>query len=139
MHDNGTDLHTAQQVLAAQPFSALIGARLTDFRRGTATLEIAARDDLRQQHGFLHGGVVSYAADNVLTFSAGTVAGSGLLTGGFTIEYVRPAVGVTLRAVGQVVRAGRRKVVCRADVHMIDGDGAEVLCAVAQGTISVQP
>ncbi|MDP3890820.1 PaaI family thioesterase [Nocardioides sp.] len=138
MSDPRADLQLAREVLAAQPFSSLIGARLTEFRPGTATLEIVVRDELRQQHGFLHGGVVCYAADNVLTFAAGTVAGPDLVTGGFSIEYLRPAVGTTMRAVGHVVRSGRTKVVCRADVHVIDSDGGDVVCAIAQGTVSVR-
>lgn len=95
------------------------------------------RDDLRQQNGFVHGGVLSYAADNALTFAAGAAVGSRVLTAGFTIDYLRPAVGELLRAHAQVVRAGRSRVVCRCDLIMVHSDGAETLCAVAQGTIAV--
>lgn len=48
------DLALAQKVLAAQPFSNLLGARLVAFGEGEATLELDIRDDLRQQNGFLH-------------------------------------------------------------------------------------
>ncbi|WP_328524655.1 PaaI family thioesterase [Kribbella sp. NBC_00359] len=48
----------AEKVLAAQPFSVLLGARLTGFGAGGATLELDIRDDLRQQNGYLHGGVL---------------------------------------------------------------------------------
>ncbi|MGW0811945.1 PaaI family thioesterase [Streptomyces viridiviolaceus] len=131
------DLTTAQKVLAAQPFSNLLGARLTAFDEGEATLELDVRDDLRQQNGFVHGGVLAYAADNTLTFAAGTVAGARLLTAGFTIDYLRPAAGTLLRARARVVRAGRSRVVCRCDISSVDDNGVETLCAVAQGTISV--
>ncbi|MEU2236100.1 PaaI family thioesterase [Streptomyces vietnamensis] len=131
------DLALAQKVLAAQPFSNLLGARLTAFGEGEATLELDIRDDLRQQNGFLHGGVLAYAADNTLTFAAGTVVGARLLTAGFTIDYLRPADGVLLRARAQVIRAGRSRVVCRCDLLVVDSAGAETLCAVAQGTVAV--
>lgn len=131
------DLALARKVLAAQPFSNLLGARLVTFGEGEATLELDIRDDLRQQNGFLHGGVLAYAADNALTFAAGTVAGARLLTAGFTIDYLRPAEGALLRARAQVVRAGRSRVVCRCDLSAVDEEGAETLCAVAQGTIAV--
>ncbi|WP_086830497.1 PaaI family thioesterase [Streptomyces sp. NRRL B-24572] len=131
------DLALAQKVLAAQPFSNLLGARLTAFGEGEATLELDIRDDLRQQNGFLHGGVLAYAADNTLTFAAGTVVGARLLTAGFTIDYLRPADGVLLRARAQVIRAGRSRVVCRCDLLVMDSTGAETLCAVAQGTVAV--
>ncbi|WP_052849851.1 PaaI family thioesterase [Streptomyces avicenniae] len=135
--ENAPDLALARKVLAAQPFSALLGTRLTAFGDGEATLELAVRDDLRQQDGHLHGGVLAYAADNALTFAAGTVAGARLLTAGFTIDYLRPARGTLLRAHARVVRAGRSRVVCRCDLSAVDDAGEETLCAVAQGTIAV--
>ncbi|GAB2448455.1 hypothetical protein GCM10027162_52070 [Streptomyces incanus] len=79
----GLDLATAQQALDSQPFSRLLGARVTAFGEGAATLEIDVRAELHQQNGFLHGGVLSYAADNALTFAGGTALGPYVLTGGF--------------------------------------------------------
>jgi uncharacterized protein (TIGR00369 family) len=131
------DLAVAQKILAAQPFSTFLGARLVAFGDGAATLELDVREELLQQNGFVHGGVLSYAADNTLTFAAGTVTGPGLLTAGYTIDYVRPARGTLLRAQAQVVKAGRSRVVCRCDIFVLDDEGAATLCAVAQGTIAV--
>jgi uncharacterized protein (TIGR00369 family) len=131
------DLELARKVLAEQPFSRLLGARVTAFGDGEATLELDIREELLQQYGFVHGGVLSYAADNTLTMAAGTVVGAGLITSGFTIDYLRPATGAVLRAHGQVVRAGRTRVVTRCDVTTIGDDGAQTLCAVAQGNIAV--
>ncbi|QKW03506.1 PaaI family thioesterase [Streptomyces sp. NA02536] len=129
------DLTTARRTLADQPFSRLLGARLTAFGDGGATLEIDIREELRQQNGFLHGGVLSYAADNALTFAAGAVLGPHVLTGGFSLQYLRPATGHTLRARAEVVHAGRRQAVVRCDLLTLDEDGAGTLCAVAQGTV----
>jgi uncharacterized protein (TIGR00369 family) len=131
------DLDLARKVLAEQPFSRLLGARVTAFGDGEATLELDIREELLQQYGFVHGGVLSYAADNTLTLAAGTVVGTGLITSGFTIDYLRPATGEILRAHAQVVRAGRTRVVTRCDLITIDGTGAQTLCAVAQGNIAV--
>src|SRR5690606_40534958 len=88
----------ARKILAAQPFSVLLGTRLTAFGGGEAVLELDVRDELRQQNGFVHGGVLGYLADNTLTFAAGTAAGADLVTAGFSIDYLRPAGGVLLRA-----------------------------------------
>ena len=130
------NLDLAQQVLAAQPFSRLVGARVTAFGDGSASLEIDARDELRQQNGFLHGGVLAYAADNTITFAAGTTLGSSVLTGGITVSYLRPADGVLLRAVATVVHASKRQATCRCDLFSVDADGGETLCAAAQGTVT---
>ncbi|MER7572544.1 PaaI family thioesterase [Streptomyces sp. NPDC126514] len=131
------DLASARKVLAAQPFSALLGARLTAFGKGAATLELDIRDELLQQFGHVHGGVLGYAADNASAFAAGTVAGPRLTTSGLTIDFLRPARGELLRARAEVVRAGRTRVVCRCDLITVDGQGTETLCAVSQGAIAV--
>ncbi len=128
-------LALARTVLDGQPFSRLLGARVTAFREGAATLELDIREELHQQNGFLHGGVLSYAADNAITFAAGTALGPAVLTSGFSIQYVRPATGRTLAARATVVHAGRRQAVVRCDLVTRDGEGAETLCAVAQGTV----
>lgn len=137
MSNNGIPLTAddARVHLTSQPFSVLLGARLVSFDEEGAVLEVDARPDLLQQNGFLHGGVLAYAADNCLTYAAGTVFGPGVLTGGMTIEYVRPAQGRTLRATARVVHSGRRRAVCRCDLEMIADDGDIRLCAVAQGTV----
>ncbi|RSD13541.1 PaaI family thioesterase [Amycolatopsis eburnea] len=133
------DIEAARRGLESQPFSRLLGARLTEFGDGAATLELDIRAELEQQNGYLHGGVLAYAADNALTFAAGTVLGPALLTAGFTIDYLRPAVGATLRARAVVVQAGRSRATCRCEVYTVDGDGAATLCAAAQGSARLAP
>ncbi|GGY39151.1 PaaI family thioesterase [Streptomyces omiyaensis] len=130
-----TALALARDILLAQPFSRLVGADVRAFGDGGATLELPIREDLRQQNGFVHGGVLSYAADNAITFAAGSVLGAAVLTAGFSIDYVRPAVGVTLRARAEVLHASRRQAVVRCELLTLDEEGGETLCALAQGTV----
>ncbi|MFF3790786.1 PaaI family thioesterase [Streptomyces sp. NPDC001981] len=131
----GLDLQMAQKILDSQPFSRLVGARITAFGDGAATLQVDIRPELQQQNGFVHGGVLSYAADNSITFAAGTTLGPAVLTGGFSIQYIRPATGRTLIARAVVVHTGRRQAVVRCDLFAVADDGTESLCAVAQGTV----
>ena len=128
-------LEDAQEVLTAQPFSRLLGARLVEFADGVAELRLDVRDDLRQQFGFVHGGVLAYLVDNAVTFAAGTALGPAVLTGGFTINHLAPGQGRELRARAYVVHATRRQAVCRCDVVSIDEEGAETPCATGQGTV----
>lgn len=123
----------AAEVLAAQPFSRLIGARLVGYGPDGATLEIPLRPDLLQQFGFVHGGVLSYAADNALTFAAGTALGPSIVTTGFTIDYLRPAQGTLLRARAHVVESTSRRALCRCELVVVADDGTEKVCAAAQG------
>jgi uncharacterized protein (TIGR00369 family) len=124
-----------RQILASQPFSVLLGAELLAFREGSVELKVPLRADLKQQHGFVHGGVISYAADNALTYAGGSVLGPSVVTSEFKINYVRPAMGDYIVARATVVHTGKNQAVCRCDVYVSNG-GGESLCATAQGTIA---
>jgi uncharacterized protein (TIGR00369 family) len=125
----------ARAVLRAQPFSVLVGTEITQFGDGHATLNVPLRDDLRQQNGFAHGGILSYAADNAITFAAGSVVGTSVLTSALQINYLSGARGDLLEASAHVVHVGRRQVSVRCDVYD-HRDGGRELCAVAQGTVT---
>jgi len=127
-------LNLGKQVLASQPFNGLIGAELLSFSQGYAELKIPIRPELKQQHGFVHGGVISYAADNALTFAGGSVLGTGVTTSEFKINYLRPAIGDFLVARASVVYSGKSQAVCRCDV-VVSKEGRESMCATSQGTI----
>lgn len=120
--------------LNAQPFTRLMGAELEQARDGVVVLVLPLRDDHKQQHGFAHGGVLSYLADNALTIAGALGLGASVLTSEFKINYVRPATGDALVARASVTHAGRRQAVCRCDLYARDGD-EEKLVAMAQGTI----
>ncbi|CAJ92661.1 Phenylacetic acid degradation protein PaaI [Cupriavidus necator] len=124
-----------REVLASQPFSVLVGTELAALSPGKAELRLPIRQDLRQQHGFLHGGVVSYLADNALTYAGGAAMAVPVVTSEYKINYVRPAIGELLVARAECVSAGRQQAVVRCDVYVVR-DGEERLCAVAQGTIA---
>lgn len=131
---NAIDIEVARKVLAAQAFAGLVGTEITEFGGGTATLVIPIRPELAQQFGFVHGGVLAYAADNALTFAAGTALGANVLTGGFTITYLRPAAGDHLRATATVTGSTRRQAVVSCEIYAERAGEEPVLCAVAQGT-----
>ena len=128
-------LLNGQRVLDSQPFSKLVGAVLTRFDVEGTELRIQIKDALRQQHGFVHGGVISYAADNALTYAGGAALGTSVVTSEYKINYVRPAIGQEIIARAVAVHAGKSQAVCRCDVFVVN-DGQETLCAVAQGTIA---
>lgn len=127
-------LNLGKQVLASQPFSVLVGAELLSFTQGYAELKIPIRPELKQQHGFVHGGVICYAADNALTFAGGSVLGPGVTTSEFKINYLKPAIGDFLVARASVVYSGKSQAVCRCDVF-VSKEGRESMCATSQGTI----
>lgn len=122
-----------KSVLESQPFSILLGCTLNSFEPGNAQLELTIEDKHKQQHGFVHGGVVSYLADNALTFAGGSILGDSV-TSEFKINYTRPAIGEKLLAEASVVTAGKRQAVCDCKIYSVEAQ-AKKLVAVAQGTI----
>jgi uncharacterized protein (TIGR00369 family) len=129
-------LQLGKQVLASQPFSMLVGAELTGFSHGLAELTISITPQLKQQHGFVHGGVISYAADNALTFAGGSVLGPAVVTSEYKIDYLKPAIGTAIIARATVIYSSKTRAVCRCEVVSVV-DGEENLCAVSQGTIAI--
>ena len=127
-------LAMGREVLAKQAFSQLLGAELVALSPGKVELALALTDQLKQQDGFAHGGVVSYLADNALTYAGGTALLAPVLTAEFKINYVRPGTGQRLIARAQADAVGKSQAVCRCEVFAVV-DGVEKLCALAQGTI----
>ncbi|WP_139319900.1 PaaI family thioesterase, partial [Serratia marcescens] len=82
----------ARGALRAQPFSMLLGTELMHIGDNEVSLCLPVREELRQQHGFVHGGVISYLADNALTFAGALVLGTRVITAEYKINYLRPAV-----------------------------------------------
>ena len=124
----------ARQVFESQPFSQFIGAQLTNSGPGSAELSIPIVDHLKQQHGFVHGGVISYLADNSITFAGGLALGGNALTSEFKINYLKPAIGSLLVARAHAKSVGKRQAVCQCEIFVVE-NGEEKLCAIAQGTV----
>lgn len=131
-------LDIGRGILAAQPFSRLLGAELTAFSEGHAEIVVPLGEDLHQQNGFAHGGVLAYLADNAMTFAAGSLL-KDVLTSEMKINYLRPGVGARLIARAQVLSHGRTQAVTRCDIFAFSETRGELLCAAAQGTVLRKP
>lgn len=133
---NSPDLESARQRVESQPFTRLLQAKLTAVGADSCELRVAIRPDLLQQHGFVHGGVISYAADNALTIAGAQAMAAPVVTSEFKINYLRPVQGDAIIARARCVHAGRSQAVSQCNIVVVCGD-EEKLCAVAQGTISL--
>jgi uncharacterized protein (TIGR00369 family) len=111
---------------ALQRVMETIGARLARVAPGEVDVELSFRDDLTQQNGFLHAGIVSTVLDSACGYAAFTLmpADAGVLSIEFKVNLLAPARGERVIARGRVVRAGRTISVCTADAFAIQ-DGAE--------------
>jgi uncharacterized protein (TIGR00369 family) len=120
-----------------QGFMRLLGASLHEASGGICVIEIAGRDDLKQQHGFVHAGVIGAVADTASGYAALSLwpEGSGVLTVEYKVNLVAPAVSPVLRARGEVVRGGKNVTVCESRVANVADDGGETICAIALVTL----
>ena len=119
-----------------QAFLKLIGAELTAVHRGYAEFCLAFREELGQQHGFLHAGVSTTIADVAAGYAAYTLmpAGSEVLSVEFKVNLLRPGVGERFVARGRVLKPGRTLTVVQGDVVAV-AHGVEKLVASMQGTM----
>jgi len=119
-----------------QKVMALIGAELGRVMPGRVEIELPFRDDLTQQHGFFHAGIVGTIADSAGGYAAYTLmpAGASVLSVEYKINLMSPAAGERLVASGQVVRPGRTLTVCDLEVVVLKG-GARTVCARGMQTL----
>ena len=101
---------------------ALIGAQLASVEPGRVSVTLAYRDDLTQQKGYLHGGILGMIADTACGYSAFSLmpTGCSLVTVEYKINILSPARGSVI-ARGEVVKPGRTLTVARAEVIGEDG------------------
>ena len=105
-----------------QKAMALIGARLVAVGPGSAEVSLPWREDLTQQKGFVHGGILGMIADTACGYAAFSLmpAGCSLVTVEYKMNILAPATS-SLTARGEVVKPGRTLTVARAEVYAQDG------------------
>ena len=123
---------------AKQAFMATIGAEIAELSAGRVSLRMNVRDDLTQQHGFVHAGAIASLADSACGYAALSLmpADAAVLSVEFKVNMLSPAKGDAIVARAEVIRPGRTIMVCRADVFSINGK-EEKLVAAMQGTMMV--
>ena len=121
---------------ARQNFMGHLGARIVSVGPGTTELRLRRKDTLLQQHGYFHGGAIATLADVAGGYAAFSLMGpdDSVLTVEFKLNIMAPGDGGELRALGQVIRAGRTLTIVRADVF-VRKNGRESLCATSLQTL----
>ena len=113
-----------------------IGAEMIRVAPGEVEILLPFREDLTQQHGFLHAGVVTTIVDSACGYAALSLmpAGTGVLTVEYKVNLLAPAAGAHVIARGHVTRPGRTITVCAGDVYAYQ-DGHEKLVAAMLATM----
>lgn len=126
---------------ARQTMMQTMGATLIQARDGLCVIRAPILPGMRQQHGAGHAGLAFTLGDTAAGYAALSLlpAEREVMTVEIKINLLAPAVGEMLEARGEVVRAGRRLSVVRAEVWALSGDPRKTI-ALMQGTmIPVDP
>ncbi|MFC9748306.1 PaaI family thioesterase [Streptomyces niveus] len=114
-----------------------LGARLAHIGPGRVHIELPARPEVTQQHGYIHAGATSAVADSAGGYAALTLLDedSDVLTVEYKINLLAPAAGDHLEAIGTVLKSGRTLTVCQLEVYAVQDGGERKLVANGQQTL----
>lgn len=121
-----------RESFARQRVMQLFGARLERVAPGAVDIAFPFREELTQQDGYVHAGVVTAVADSACGYAAYTLmpAGSGVLSVEFKVNLLRPAAGREFVAAARVIKAGRTLTVTRCDVHARSGTETKLVATM---------
>jgi acyl-CoA thioesterase len=120
-----------ERAIEAVPYARLLGIQLEKVAPGEATLTLAIRPELTQNHGVVHGGAIASLLDTATAFAILTLLepDERVTTVDLTISYLRPAVEGTLQATARVLRQGRRLFTVSAE--LVDSGGTLLTTALS--------
>ena len=115
-----------------------LGARLVRVEPGLCEVALPYSERVNQQQGGFHGGAMGALADIAGGYSALTQLAdeTEVTTVEYKINFLAGFKGGELRAVGRVMRAGKRIIVTTADVMHLDASGKSSACALMQQTLA---
>ena len=124
------------QSFEKQTFMKTIGAQLDLIEDGQVTISVALKPSMMQQHGFGHAGITFSIGDSAAGYAALTKMGENqeVLTSEMKIHLLSPANGKILKAVGSVLKTGRRLLIVQSHIYS-KYQGKEKIVATMLGTM----
>lgn len=101
-----------------QAFMQFIGAKLSKVELGKVDVEVQHNDNLTQQNGYLHAGVVTTLLDVACGYAANSMmtADQDVLSVEFKTNLLRPSIGEKYIAKAEVVKPGKKLIICTAQL-----------------------
>lgn len=121
---------------ARQPFMGFLGATLEAVAPGVCEIHLVPRQELTQQHGFVHGGVLASLVDTAAGYAAFSLmpADAAPLTVEYKLNILRPGGGERLVTRAHVIKPGRSLSVVQADCFNLR-EGREQICVTSIQTL----
>lgn len=103
---------------AKQTFMKTLGAEIIHIEEGKVIIACSKNDNLTQQHGFFHAGVLTSIVDSACGYAALSLMPdeADVLSVEFKVNLLRPATSDKIIATGTVLKNGRTLVVCEGIV-----------------------
>ncbi len=126
---------------ARQGMMQHLGARLLRVELGLCELALPYSSKVTQQQDGFHGGAMGALADIAGGYAGLTRAPDGMevTTVEYKINFLAALRDGELRAIGRVVKAGKRVIVTCAEVMHVAASGKETACALMQQTLMCVP
>jgi uncharacterized protein (TIGR00369 family) len=130
-----------QDSLDRQGMMRHLEARLMRVEPGLVEIALPYSDKVSQQQDGFHGGAMGALADIAGGYAGLTVAPEGMevTTAEYKINFLAGFSGGEIRAVGRVIKGGRRLIVTSAEVMHVDAYGKQSPVAVMQQTLVPVP
>lgn len=129
-----------EESFARQPALKLVGADLTRCEPGIVEIELPFRNDLTQQHGYLHAGIISAALDSACGYAAFTLmpADAAVLTIEFKVNLLAPGQGDRFLFRGEVTKPGRTIMVSDGQAFAVTDTEVRLIATMTATVMVVQ-
>ena len=123
---------------AAQSAMKSLQIRLLSLQPGGVAMQLERSNNLLQQQGFMHGGVLTAGLDSACGFAALTLSAPSVevLSIEFKTSFFRPVTSDKVQVIGRVIKAGKRVSFCEAEAFNLDGDD-EILLAKMSSSVAM--
>jgi uncharacterized protein (TIGR00369 family) len=108
-----------KQSFDKQGLMKTLNAKLIFVEKGQVKISCEFSENLTQQHGFFHAGVITSIVDSACGYAALTMLADNfeVLTIEFKVNFLKPANTNKLIAIGKVLQSGKTLTVCDGFVY----------------------
>ena len=122
-----------QRIFDKANFIRELGITVSGTGEGWCETSLTVTDRHRQQHGYVHAGVIATMADHTAGGASRSASGErDVITVEFKINFFRPATGDRLRCRAKVLRAGKSIIVAEAEVFSVESAGEKLVAKLTE-------
>lgn len=115
------------------------GVAIKEIRPGHVVMTLPFREELCQQHGYLHGGVLAALLDSASGYAGLTLmpVSAAVLGVEFKVNFLAPAIGDHIEVFGRVLKSGRTLTVCAGDAFAVADGKSKVVASMLNTVMAV--